>query len=55
MAMEKYGVDMSKMAPTDEQIKLLKEMGLHIPDSFKEAQEKLSESEIEKDGKERKV
>lgn len=50
MAMEKYGVDMEKMPPTDEQIKLLKEMGAHIPSNFKEAQEALSESEAEKNG-----
>lgn len=53
MSMEKYGVDMEKMPPTDEQIKLLKEMGLHIPSNFKEAQEALSESGEEKDGSSR--
>ena len=51
MAMEKYGVDMEKMPPTEVQMKLLKENGLPIPDNFKEAQELLSESGIEKDGK----
>lgn len=50
MSMEKYGVDMEKMPPTEDQMKLLKEMGLKIPDNFKEAQEKISESEVEKNG-----
>lgn len=48
MAMEKYGVDMEKMPPTEEQIERLKAMGLPVPDSFKEAQEVLSDAGFDK-------
>lgn len=48
MAMEKYGVDMEKMPPTEEQLEKLKAMGLPVPDSFKEAQEVLSNAGFDK-------
>lgn len=50
MSMEKYGVDMETMPPTEEQLRRIKAAGLVIPQSFKQAQEMLSE--MEKDGNE---
>ena len=46
--MEKYGVDMEQMPPTDDQLRLLKGYlgdASKLPSSFKEAAEMLSECE----------
>ena len=45
--MEKYGVDMEQKAPTDEQLRKLKELdpNYKMQKSFKEAAEMISEME----------
>lgn len=45
--MEKYGVDMDLMPPTDEQLRKIKavDKNIPLPGSFKEAQEILSKFE----------
>lgn len=52
MKMEKYGVDMSELPITDDQIRRMKELGMtHFPKNRKEADEKIEEF-INKEGTE---
>ena len=47
MDMEKYGVDMESMPPTDEQLRKIKAMNpeAKLPEGFKEASEMIAELE----------